>query len=117
MRGRGLPSLLRTENFAAATVRLEDTFNSFTRGLRLWLACFLSGGADMARHAHAASEGANILLGSVVSVLVSTYLPFAQCKPRGAGRPMRRLQWHGNIRQSRCALCEGFDKEDLLKAA
>jgi hypothetical protein len=30
---------------------------------------------------------------------------------------MRRLQWHGNIGQSRCALCEGFDKEDLLKAA
>ncbi len=67
----------------------------------------------MARHAHAASEGAIILLGSVVSALVSTYLPFAQCKPRGAGRPMTRL----HIRQSRCALCEGFDKEDLLKAA
>jgi len=71
----------------------------------------------MARHAHAASGGAIIFLGNVISMLESTYLPFAQCKPRGAGRPMRRLQSHGNIRQSRCALCEGFDKEDLLKAA
>ena len=55
----------------------------------------------MARHAHAAPGGAIIFLGNVVSVLVSTYLPFAQCKPRGARRPMRRLQ-HGNIHQSRC---------------
>ena len=89
MRGRGLPSALRTENFAAATIRVGDTFGSFTRGVKLRLPRILSGAVDLASHAHAAWGGAIILLGNVVSVLVSTCLQCAQCKPRGSERDLR----------------------------